>query len=216
MFGYVEGIVGPPQRSGAHMRENRTRERILERATNLFYQHGFVGASIRDIAQAVGVANAKVYAHFKNKDHILLAIITDIGEIILERQRNIISEDHDAEECFKRMIQEQVCLVKEKRKEIKIYLDEQHQLPRNLRKQSLEQHRELYELFRQKLEELKADRLIRDLDITVITFCVSGMIFWAYRWYREGGPLTIEEIADQIIRVFFDGVSATPRPVVEE
>ena len=61
------------------MKISKTKAGIIEKATDLFYRHGFVKASIRDIVKAVGITNSTVYIHFKNKDEILYCIIEDIG-----------------------------------------------------------------------------------------------------------------------------------------
>lgn len=48
----------------------RTRDRILHESLTLFAERGIDGTSVRDIAHAVGVAEAALYRHFKSKDEI--------------------------------------------------------------------------------------------------------------------------------------------------
>jgi AcrR family transcriptional regulator len=48
----------------------RTRDRILHESLALFAEKGIDGTSVRDIAQAVGVAEAALYRHFRSKDEI--------------------------------------------------------------------------------------------------------------------------------------------------
>jgi TetR/AcrR family transcriptional regulator len=45
-------------------------ERILEHATKLFAARGFVGASLRDIARAVGIRKPSLLYHFPSKDDL--------------------------------------------------------------------------------------------------------------------------------------------------
>jgi len=52
-----------------------TRERLLEAALKLFAEHGYHGASMRQIADAAGVAVGGIYNHFRNKEEILTAVI---------------------------------------------------------------------------------------------------------------------------------------------
>lgn len=49
---------------------SRTRERIGAEALALFAEKGVDGTSVRDIAQAVGVAEGALYRHFRSKDEI--------------------------------------------------------------------------------------------------------------------------------------------------
>ena len=115
------------------MRISKTKQDIVEKATDLFYEHGFVKASIRDIVKAVGITNSTVYIHFKNKDEILYYIIENIGSTLLSELNEGMKNHDNLIECLREMVYRQVCLIKEKRKEIKIYMEEQYQLPPSLR-----------------------------------------------------------------------------------
>ncbi|MDA8348111.1 MAG: TetR/AcrR family transcriptional regulator [Pseudomonadota bacterium] len=48
-----------------------TRGVILEVALKLFAEHGYAGASIREIADGAGMRPASLYAHYPSKEHIL-------------------------------------------------------------------------------------------------------------------------------------------------
>ena len=51
-----------------------TRERILNVALDLFTEKGYDGASLREIAERLGVTKAAIYYHFASKDDILMAL----------------------------------------------------------------------------------------------------------------------------------------------
>lgn len=185
---------------------NTTKDQIIEKATDLFAKHGFVKASIRDIVKAVGITNSTVYVHFANKDEILYEIIEDIGSTLLNELKIAIEGHDDPVECLREMIFRQVCLIKEKSKEIKIYMEEQYQLPRALRKRALNQHRQIYDLYYTMICRIKRKGLIRDINETVMTFSIFAIMNWSYRWFQESGELSIEEVAEDIIAVFFRGI----------
>ena len=67
-------------------------EKILEKSIDLFYKHGFVKASIRDIVKEVGITNSTVYLYFKNKDEILFNIIFNIGVELLRELQTVIEK----------------------------------------------------------------------------------------------------------------------------
>ena len=48
---------------------------ILSEALRLFAEHGYGGASIRDIAQQVGIKGASVYSHYPSKAHVLAELL---------------------------------------------------------------------------------------------------------------------------------------------
>ncbi|HMM80392.1 MAG TPA: helix-turn-helix domain-containing protein [Pyrinomonadaceae bacterium] len=52
---------------------------ILRAAVELFSQHGFKGATTKEIAKASGVSEAMLFRHFENKDALYQAIIETKG-----------------------------------------------------------------------------------------------------------------------------------------
>lgn len=48
-----------------------TRARIEHEALRLFVEKGVAGTSVRDIAQAVGIADGALYRHFESKDDLV-------------------------------------------------------------------------------------------------------------------------------------------------
>ncbi len=52
-----------------------TRERLLEVALDQFVRHGFHGTSMRQIADAAGLAVGGIYNHFASKDDIFAAVL---------------------------------------------------------------------------------------------------------------------------------------------
>jgi AcrR family transcriptional regulator len=184
---------------------NIMKEKILEAAIDLFYQMGFVKASIRDISQKVGIAKSSVYEHFKSKDEILYQIIIDLNTFLMKELKQIAGMHDSPLEALKAMIFWQVCVTTEKRKQVKIYIEEQYQLPPNLRKKALRGHRQVYQLYYDKICEIRPEHL-PDMNRAAMTFANFGMVNWVYRWFKEDGEMTIQEVAEVIIHIFFNGI----------
>ena len=55
-----------------------TKQLILDHALALFTDKGYEGASMDDIARAVGIRKASLYAHFDGKESIFRALFDDI------------------------------------------------------------------------------------------------------------------------------------------
>ena len=51
------------------------RQRIIDKADELFYQHGYEKTSFSDIAKVVNISRGNFYYHFKSKDDILDEVI---------------------------------------------------------------------------------------------------------------------------------------------
>jgi AcrR family transcriptional regulator len=89
--------VTPPRRSArkakgdGHLR----RAEILEAAERIFVAEGYEGATIRKIADEVGVSSTALYMHFQDKGCILLEICERTLRLLLERNRDIAARPLD-------------------------------------------------------------------------------------------------------------------------
>ena len=63
-----------------------------------------------------------------------------------------------------------------------------------------------FDLIRRTLLELRAAGRLRDVDATVATFSLLGMILWLPRWFRQDGALTQEQVAEEIAKLALGGL----------
>lgn len=54
---------------------NTTRDRIVNAARELFYEHGFAGASLADILKKAEANSGSLYHFFKSKEELLIAVL---------------------------------------------------------------------------------------------------------------------------------------------
>lgn len=179
---------------------------IIEKAVDLFYREGFARASIRKISSAAGISNAAIYHYFHNKDELLFEVVFSIGVELLSILNQIVHEVDDPRDALRQMLMKHICLMKEKRKEIKIFIEDQYQLPANLKSICQKQHREVYNIYYGVLKRFVQTGKLRADDLTVATFLIFGMVNWCYRWFREDRRLTIEEVAEKLIDYLFHGI----------
>lgn len=184
-----------------------TKEKIIEHAVELFYSQGFVKASIRDLANSLGISQASIYNHFKNKDEILFTIMDRLGDelTVMLKKIEAHSDDHPVDSLWK-MIHSHLCLVKKKKKEFRIFVDELNQLPDNLETYCSAKHRTIFELYRNMVDEVDRQGMANSIDRTVAAFSILGVIVWFYRWINVKGPMAIDEAADEILKMLFFGL----------
>jgi AcrR family transcriptional regulator len=94
----VTTTLKKPQRSArkpkgdGHLR----RGEILQAAERIFIAEGYQGATIRRIADEVGVSSTALYMHFRDKDEILLEICDGAIEQLLRINTEISAQPIDA------------------------------------------------------------------------------------------------------------------------
>ena len=62
-----------------------TRERILEAALELFAEKGYLGTSMSDIANRLGITKGALYKHYTGKQEILDSIVERMNQMDYER-----------------------------------------------------------------------------------------------------------------------------------
>nr|WP_315050071.1 TetR/AcrR family transcriptional regulator [uncultured Brevundimonas sp.] len=81
------------------------RAEILEAAERIFVEHGYEGATIRKIADEVGLSSTALYMHFADKGEILLQICRDTFDMLLASVRELAALDAPPEVRLRRMIE---------------------------------------------------------------------------------------------------------------
>lgn len=80
-----------------------SREKLILAGLRLISESGLAGFSLRAVAAECGLSCAAPYRHFKNKDDLLLAILSYIHDAWHDVQSRIISEEADLRRCLTRI-----------------------------------------------------------------------------------------------------------------
>jgi len=174
------------------------RERILEEAVKLFYERGFTGTTLDDIAAELGVTKPFIYTHFRGKVELLAALCRPTIEMSLAAVANASARPGTPTERLRHAITDFTKVVLQRQPNIAIYFREE----KNLSPEALTEINGL----RRQFDHVLSDLLIEGAasgefeiqDHSLAALALGGMISWAYTWYRPGGRLTIEETAGRM------------------
>ena len=183
------------------------REKILEIATMLFYQEGYDNTSIRELSQAVELSVAGVYYFFKDKEEILFSILNQAIINLTTNIRNSIDEKDDPEQNIRRIIKNLLGHAINHKMEIYILNREDGRLSTE-QKETIYKHRQIaYSLIKSELVKLTKREAAESENYSVAIFAIFSMTTWFVRWYDPKGTLTLEEIAEEMVDLFFNGYS---------
>jgi TetR/AcrR family transcriptional repressor of mexJK operon len=65
-------------------RTPRKRRAILAAATDVFLQHGYLGASMDEVAAKAGVSKQTVYKQFENKERLFAEIVLGTSDVVMD------------------------------------------------------------------------------------------------------------------------------------
>ena len=81
----------------AATRFDRRLTKILTCATDVFYDKGYEGASMRDLSRTSGMSLAGLYYYFNSKERLLYQIQKHTFTTIVEGLRERLEHEHDSE-----------------------------------------------------------------------------------------------------------------------
>jgi TetR/AcrR family transcriptional regulator, transcriptional repressor for nem operon len=64
----------------------RTRQRIVEGAAALIYEHGVANTTVDDVRSAAGVSSSQLYHYFRDKDELVRAVIAQQARVVVGTQ----------------------------------------------------------------------------------------------------------------------------------
>jgi AcrR family transcriptional regulator len=157
--------IAPPE-----TRFDRRLAQILEHATEVFYQKGYDGASMRDLSRASGISLAGMYHYFHSKDpelRIRAFIFNHLGYFLANRKAMTVLSHEDEALNDDEFVAEIAAL-----------------------------KREYYKICLALLEDYKAAKRLQFNSRTAV-LSLFGMINWVYTWHstrHDPGAVRIRHI----------------------
>jgi AcrR family transcriptional regulator len=190
------------------------RERILEEAVKLFYEHGFTGTTLDDIAAELGVTKPFIYTHFRSKTDLLAALCKPTIELSLEAVSHAARLPGPPTARLHKAIVDFTQVVLSRQANIAIYFREE----KNLAPEALIEINALRKKFDHVLSNLLTEGVAAgefDLrDVNLAALAIGGMISWAYTWHRPEGRLRLEEMCRRMADLGLQMVGAGSKVTV--
>jgi len=179
-------------------------ERILRIAAEVFADKGYHQASIRDISRATGVSLSGLYYYVESKEELLFRIQEHSFGTLLENLDRLLAGVEDPHRRLRLLIENHLRFFVANMKEMKVLSHEAESLSGEARQKVDAMKREYARILTGILEEL-SDREPA-VDLRVATFSLFGMMNWIYNWYRPERDVPVDELADDIHRLFLTGL----------
>ena len=179
---------------------------VLDIATAAFNEFGYEATSMGVLAERLGTSKSAIYYHVTSKEDLLrLALDRALGE--LERVLELAGATEGPADSRLRFVV---------RGAVRVLVDDLPYVTLLLRlrgnseveRDALERRRSFNHAVANLVDEARAEGTLRaDIDAGTATRLLFGMINSIVEWYRPGGPLTPDQLADDVISVAFDGVA---------
>jgi AcrR family transcriptional regulator len=182
------------------------KQQILYAAVRLFYEVGYEGASLRDLASRVGINKATIYHYFESKEEILFHIVKQVGDELLDGVRRASRGSSAPLDVLEGMVRFQIGYVENHVEEIKVLVEEKKSLRADVQRSSRQTEAEILELYKSALRRCQEAGRVRRCHLTPAAFGILGQINWLYHWYQPGGSLSVRQLADEVVALLFRGL----------
>lgn len=202
----MESAAEPAAEAREDPREAK-RLAILRAAARIFTERGYHTTSVADVAEALGVSKPFLYYYLKNKEDILFAcsrIATEQLHEVLDQVRSAPGSGWDRLRLLFRGYARVMCT------DFGICLIRSTtpgSLPPELRKRLYAGRRRLNSEVERIIAQGIADGSVRSLHPRMASFALFGAFNWISNWYKPGGPMTPEGIADAFLDLFARGMA---------
>ena len=178
------------------MVELSRRQAIEDVASDLFRERGYAATSIRDIARALSVQGASLYAHVTSKEDVLWAIVDRVASRFEAAADAATSGASDPDDLLAGLVRAHVLAVTEDVGEASVFIHEWRHLS-DERRQAVLERRDAYEArFRSAIADGIASGAFaltdRSLAATFLLTALNGIP----TWYRPGGSASPAQLAD--------------------
>lgn len=155
-------VLNPRTRRKPKGEGHARRAEILAAAERIFVEHGYEGATIRKIADEVGLSSTALYMHFAEKGEILHEICRQAFAALLELNRAVVSEPGGPEQRLRRMLRAYIDFGFDNPNAYRlIYMTRPVELRHGALSAAQELGASLYRSFEEVVEDAEADGLLR-------------------------------------------------------
>ena len=189
------------------------RREIDEVASELFHASGYAATSIRDIARALDIQGASLYAHVASKEDLLWAIV-DQAASTFELAADRAAEETaggDAVERLAALVEAHVEVVTADPERSSVFVTEWRHLSGGRRGQ-IATRRDAYEArFRDAIADGVAIGAFAATDPAIAGTFILTALNGIATWYRPDGRLSADRIADQYVELALRSLSEDHR-----
>ncbi len=188
-------------------RFDRRLGKILDHATEVFYEKGYEGASMRDLSRASGMSLAGLYHYFESKEKLLYLIQKHTFSTIVGQLRERLDETPEPEARIRVFILNHLEYFLANQKAMTVLSHEDDALTGDMGAEVASIKREYYRICIGLLEDLKRQQGLQ-FNSRVAVLSLFGMVNWIYTWYNPRSDAKAQELAREMGDLFLSGICA--------
>ena len=182
------------------------KEVILRAAASLFHEKGYKAASMRDLAERVGVEAASLYNHIRSKTELLHDICFNVANIFWEHINKVESSDATPIQKLETLLRFHIRQMIENFQEVYISEREWRFLTDPYLSNFQNQRRNYRKRFAAIIEQGITAGEINKIDASTAVLIVLHAVNGIQSWHRSTHKINGEELEENMITILIDGL----------
>ena len=188
-------------------KKNTTKkEIIIEKAARLFREKGFGAASMRDLAETVGVEAASLYNHIQSKSEILQAICFKVANAFISHLETIEMSSEPTLKKMETIIRLHIRMMLEQYEFVYISDHEWRHLPEPYLSNFLNQRRSYRKRLGDIIEEGINKNEMKNIEPYVAVLTILSAISGIESWQRSRKSTSAETLEANMIKYLIEGL----------
>jgi AcrR family transcriptional regulator len=175
---------------------DQRRAAIVDKAAELYARSGFAGASVADLAAALGTSKSLIYHYYPSKEDILFEVMDQHLRQLTGAADGVMAQTLDPPKKLREIARAFMRLYVGAAARHKVLLNELDSLPLERRAEIVRRQRRLIEAVAGVLVEIQPKLRAQPQVLRPAAMLFFGMINWTHTWFREDGAASAAEVAD--------------------
>lgn len=190
-----------------HSKKNSTKkEVIIEKAAKLFREKGFGAASMRDLAEVVGVEAASLYNHIQSKSEILQAICFKVANEFISHLEAVERNNDSILKKMETIIRFHIRMMLEQYEYVYISDHEWRHLPEPYLSNFLNQRRSYRKRLSDIIEDGIAKNEMKNIEPYVAILTILSAISGIESWQRSRKTTSAETLEASMVKYLIEGL----------
>lgn len=186
------------------------RNRIIQEALFLFEKNGFHGVSVNQVVQKVGTSKGGFYHHFTSKDELLFVIHDTFITYVLDKAMIANGTYESPTQKLEAIVKDFVKVFDLYSAHISVFYQENIYLKPEYESLIKKKRDHFKQIIIETIDEGKESGDFRsDIPADITGMAILGMVNWTYKWYKQSGPKSIDEIGDIFVDLILRAVLET-------
>jgi AcrR family transcriptional regulator len=183
------------------------KEQVIRKAAELFKEKGYAAASMRDLAQLLGIEAASLYSHIKSKEEILRNLCFDMASEFRKSLEEVEKQDLPASEKLRRGIIGHIQVMAKDLTASAVFMNEHRHLSQPYLRDFLLLRINYINRFKSIIEQgARSGEFKKTIDKKLAVMTLFSSLNWMPMWYDPSGIIEPIELGKQLSDMLVNGL----------